>query len=78
MKQTTLKWAAMAALASVAVYLGTLIATAQQETKPDPTAEKLDKMTEKIDALSTKLDDMSKKLDAIQEDIHFIKARGKG
>ncbi len=78
MKQTALKWTAVAVLASVAVYLGTLIATAQQENKPDPTAEKLDKMTEKIDTLSSKLDDISKKLDTIQEEVHFIKARGKG
>ena len=78
MKQTTLKWTAVAVLASAAVYLGTLIATAQQEVKPDPNSEKLDKVMQKLDAINTRLDDLSKKLDSISEEVHFIKARGKG
>ncbi len=78
MKHTTWKWAAVAALASVAVYLGTLIATAQQDKKPDPTSQKMDQAIERIDVLSKKLDDLSAKLDAIQKDVSFIKARGKG
>ena len=78
MKQTTMKWAAMAVLASAAVYLGTLVSTAQQETKPDPTAEKVDKAMKQLDAITSKLDELSKKIDTIQEEVHFIKVRGKG
>lgn len=78
MKQTTMKWAAMAVLASAAVYLGTLVSTAQQDAKPDPNTEKLDKALKQLEAVSTKLDEMSKKIDAIQEEVHFIKVRGKG
>jgi len=78
MKQTTLKWTAVAVLASAAVYLGTLISTAEQEIKPDPNTEKLDKVLLKLDAINSRLDDMSKKLDTIQEEVHFVKVRGKG
>lgn len=78
MKQTTMKWAAAAVLASAAVYLGTLVSTAQQDTKPDPTAEKVDKALKQLDAISNRLDEMSKKIDVIQDEVHFIKVRGKG
>ena len=78
MQQKSLKWTAIALLAAVAVYLGALVGTAQPEIKPDPTAEKLDQVAQKLDALSQKFDEMSHKLEAIQKDIQFIKARGKG
>ncbi len=78
MKHTTWKWTIVAALAGVAVYLGTLIATAQQPNKPDVAGQKLDQMIEKIDTISKKLDDLSAKLDGVQKDVQFIKARGKG
>jgi outer membrane murein-binding lipoprotein Lpp len=78
MKQVTLKWSAVAVLAAVAVYLGTLVGTAQPEVKPDPNAAKLDQTLQKLDELSKKMDDLSQKIDALGKDVAFIKARGKG
>lgn len=84
MKNTTWKWAAASALAVVAIYLGTLIASAQNATKTDPSEkldqiiQKTDALAQKVDALAQKVDALSEKVDAVQKDVTFIKARGKG
>ncbi len=78
MKSTNLKWTVVAVLSSAALYLGSLAVTAQQPAKPDPTAQKVDQVLEKLDALSKKVDGLAEKLDTVQQDVAFIKARGKG
>jgi len=77
MKHMTWKWATVAILAGVAIYLGTLFATAQTESKPE-SADRLEEIVRKLDALTKKVDDVSQKVDEIQKDVSFIKARGKG